>query len=267
MRDLNPFPAIAALAERTGLDPHHASAAAQFVTSGVPSLGVSGWLASGKDTVAEAVFARLGIDAVQHSFGAALKHELDDILDIVRYADSRREVHEGIRAFMTCSDDQAAMLIEALVPGDLAQAQTALATCNARSRTPAIRLALQVLGTDIRRAQNEDYWVDQGLKAALGSLALGQPVYFTDCRFANEVEGIQRIGIPAVRLDVSHSVQAQRLMDRDGLEIDPVAASHPSETALDTYPSFDLRVDNDGPVEAAVEAVVTAFSWEPVAAR
>jgi hypothetical protein len=51
-------------------------------------------------------------------------------------------------------------------------------------------------------------------------------------------------------------------LDRDGLEPDPAAMSHSSETALDGFVGFDLIADNNGPLENTVAAVADKMSQQ-----
>lgn len=86
---------------------------------------------------------------------------------------------------------------------------------------------LQVMGTDIFRSIYGNVWVDACLKNAKeegSELAI-----VTDCRFPNEVEGIQKAGGKVIRF-----LRA------------PFAGGdqHASETALDTYKGFDHVFDN-----------------------
>ena len=214
-------------------------------------LAVSGKLASGKDTIAALVMQRLNADPCsQLSWATPLKDEMDAILaDIVSSFDQGTAIDKvrdrGI------SHSEASHLVSELWHD--------AASLHARARTPKVRWALQFLGTNVRRAQDPDYWVHRAVATAISTVGAGTSVYFTDCRFPNEVEAARRIGLYTVRLEVSATVQAERLRNRDGLRLDHDAASHPSETALDGYSGFDLVVNNDGPIYQAVEVIVAGM--------
>jgi hypothetical protein len=243
------------VAERAKVTPTVVDDAVAAVAAGrVVGLAVAGKLAAGKDTVALAAVEQLGLASVEHCFfSRPLKAELDQTLAVVR-------AHPGL--------DAAPVLVEQLnLPPQaavvLSRKLTPVAadpTLTAYSRTPHIRWALQYLGTDVRRAQDPDWWSLRSLAELLENFAAGNSVYFTDCRFPNEVEAVRRAGCFTVRLDVTAVTQARRLWERDGLEPDPAAAAHPSEIALDDYPSFDLRVDNNGGVGPAVGLIVDALA-------
>lgn len=222
-------------------------------------LSVNGKLASGKDTVAPLALEAVGVvDALHLYFALALKDEVDVVFDEIRLsgvpylaavgAMDRLGVPHAHRAAVRS-------VVEAVwdeVRGDRA--------LTSRHRTDGIRRALQLWGTEVRRAQDPEYWVKATLRPAVTAMAEGRSVYFTDCRFENEVRGASRCGFVTVRLEVTPDVQRQRLMGRDGLKVNEEALLHPSETALDGYPGFDLVTGNDGPVGGAAGRVARVLA-------
>lgn len=223
-----------------------------------PRLVVSGRLASGKDTVAEAVMKRIGrTDAIRVSFASALRKEMDQLIDAVRL--------EGIHAAETVVARVGNITVEQ-ARNTAALIRDALAadpTVHSHVRTREIRLALQEWGTDVRRRSDDSYWVKQAMRHIVELVATGRAVYVTDARFPNEVDATRNLGFLAVRLEVALPVRAARLMARDGLTIDPAAENHPSEKELETYPGFDLWVDNSGELDASVEHVVSVLTPVP----
>lgn len=232
--------------ERTALEALEASQ---------PRLVVSGRLASGKDTVAEAVMRHLGqLDAVRVSFAIPLRREVDSLIDALRAegtADAVGVVARTGGVSEAAASKTAALLVEALAKDP---------SIGSYVRTREIRLALQEWGTDVRRAQDQTYWVKQSMRQIVELLAQRRPVYVTDARFPNEVAAARDLGFLAVRLEVDLSVRAARLKARDGLDIDPAAENHPSEKELEDYTGFDLWVDNSGPLDESVANVVAAFA-------
>jgi hypothetical protein len=94
-----------------------------------------------------------------------------------------------------------------------------------------IRRLLQWWGTDLRRAEDPNYWVEKGIQAARDLLQVpvmedAVPV-FTDVRFPNEAEAIRAEGGLIVRVWAPEGVRRRRLGE------DP--PQHASETALDGY--------------------------------
>ncbi len=232
-----------------GVDEKTARTAAGRIVSGdVRLLGFSGKLASGKDSVAAGVVRRLKLDPVVHySFAKPLKDEVDEVLALLRQGSAEQvpaalQVNSGSRLDEVIDSARKALQDDP--------------TCDARTRTPDMRRVLQLWGTEIRRAQDYDYWVKRATVAVMGHVADGSHVFYTDGRFPNEITSSQQIGFVVFRLQVDPAVQAQRLSHRDGLELDPSAQVHPSETALDDFSGFDLLVDNNGPFEHTVNIVV-----------
>lgn len=241
-----------------GADEATAKSAASRVASdrSLFLLGVNGWLASGKDSVAPAVLAELGVTDAGHVFFArALKDELDLIIAVVADAAAPDTGAATVASMFTIPKEQAAHLTGLLWEPTHSDGLRPTAF----SRTDEIRLALQFLGTDVRRAQDPDYWVKRTLKPVVDQIASGQRLFATDIRFPNEVTGAQGLGFLVVRLDITRETQRERLMARDGLEPDPAALYHASETALDDYDGFDLRVDNNGPIGDAVGEIVSLW--------
>lgn len=238
----------------------------------------SGKMASGKDSVASATMKALGRENADHlSYAAALKDELNAIMGTIRNSKARRDarhlqgavrplvrrkltrLHFAALVAQVCEMHdlkpfQAQVIIRAVLP-ELRRDPS----LNAYSRTPGIRRALQYLGTDVRRAVDTDYWAKKALCVAVEALAAGRDVYCTDARFPNEVSLAALVGARTVRLDIPAELQEQRLFARDGIKPSEEALNHESETALDDYDSFDLRMDNTGAFEVTVEIVVQAL--------
>lgn len=228
-----------------GVDPDAlAFAREQLLSGAVWGLAVSGKLASGKDTVAGMVMDELGADRREHlSWATPLKDGLDEMLDVMRESESPDEAVERV-----VQRDVKLVHAQKLVYELWSEAREGV---KARSRTPRVRWALQYFGTDVRRAEDPDYWVRLAVRNCVSAIQEGRSVYFTDCRFPNEVEAAAALGLYTVRLEISPEEQERRLRSRDGLGFDSSAASHPSETALDAYKNFDLIVNNHGlPIEA-----------------
>jgi hypothetical protein len=218
-----------------------------------PRIVVSGRLAGGKDTVAEAVMRKLGcVDAVRVSFATALRREVDALIEAVRLhgCENAAQTVATVGGVAIEQGARSAELICAALAAD--------PTVHSYVRTREIRLLLQEWGTDVRRASDDEYWVKQAMREVVTHLAANRPVYVTDARFVNEVDAARRLGFLAVRLEVDLPIRAARLKARDGLDIDPAAENHPSEQQLENYREFDLWVDNSGPLENAVAAVSTA---------
>lgn len=232
--------------------------------------GFSGKQGAGKDTVAERLFSDLGLERKVHiSFATRLRQELQMIMDSIvdwsrehghrKWYRSLFTSHTRLRralAHRIARDNNMSELqaFEFFANEFAYQVITEPAVTPA-SRTVEVRAALQKLGTNVRRAQNENYWVIHPLTRAVAALADGYSVQVTDARFPNEIEGAQRIGGLGIRLDISPDVQAERIRVRDGIVIEPSSLLHPSEVALDSYDVFDARVSNDGSLDETVALI------------
>lgn len=167
-------------------------------------IGLSGYARSGKDTVAGIINRLYGHQQI--SFAAKLKelaYDLDPIVSITNFGRDQGRLAEmvdnlGWEKSKECEE---------------------------------VRRLLQVLGTKVREHLGSDIWVlaaMQGLRiGAPGSSRLGY--VFSDVRFPNEADEIQRRGGSVLRIV------------RPGVE--PVNP-HVSETALDAW-DFDGFIHND----------------------
>ena len=92
------------------------------------------------------------------------------------------------------------------------------------------RSLLQEWGTELRRADDPDYWVRQWVDRA-------RPfprVVVDDVRFPNEAQMIHTLGGMLIRVQRTSAASPQ---------------THPSETALATWQAIDHRLVNDGTIE------------------
>lgn len=216
-------------------------------------LAFSGWMASGKDTLAAAVMSEIcEAPAVRLSYADPIREEVDRVCAaILEGADA-----DSLASAMRCSRQQAKHILDLLTLGVRSGRIQ-----GARTRTESMRAALQYWGTDVRRSQDQGYWIKESLRSARALTERGIDVYYTDLRFPNEVQALQEEGFYTVRIQVSREVQAQRLEARDSISISDlnVTLTHPSETALDDHEGFDLFVDNDGPLTLSVSRVVAGY--------
>ena len=109
-------------------------------------------------------------------------------------------------------------------------------------RSPVTRALLQEYGTDVRRADDSEYWI----KVWCASLPTGAHVAVPDVRFVNEAEAIRASGGRLVRVE------------RPG---GSVPSDHSSESSIASWAAWDAVIQNDGTLagfEAAVEAFVSS---------
>lgn len=119
---------------------------------------------------------------------------------------------------------------------------------------PEIRWLLQVWGTDLRRAEDPDYWVKQA-EIEAKQMEYTFPV-FTDVRFPNEANMVRRNGGIIVRVMAPPEVREARLGQ--------LPPEHESETAMDNWP-VDMHVTSteENPVyESQVARVVAEAGFD-----
>lgn len=108
------------------------------------------------------------------------------------------------------------------------------------------RTLLQFVGTDIIRAQQQDYWVKFARDMLTFFDSQWDYVLIPDCRFPNEIEVMEN-----AEFDVKH-VRVRRENFQSPLTLEQ--QNHPSETALDEIKP-DFYVDNNGSLEDLRKAV------------
>lgn len=204
---------------------------------------VSGKKGAGKDTLAPLITQELNAtNPIQLSCADPLKDIVDEFIVTIRASKDRATAADNLLKV----DPELPVEFRELLVSTLFTAVHKNPNEHSRSHSlPAVR-TLQLYGTDFRRQQDPDFWVKLAVQRAEQEISEGRFPYFTDARFPNEVSGLSAIGGVSVRLDVSQEEQARRLLERDGRVPDPEELDHISETALDDYPNFDVRVQGLG---------------------
>lgn len=238
-----------------GTDPEIARKAVEALRANPTLRGivVSGKIAAGKDTIAPLILRILDPenDTVNVNFGAFLKDEATEVINIVRdmLEATDEAIAERVAEQMNVPMKNALFAI-GCVRDEIRQG---VGPVDGWDKTAGNRLLLQFWGTETRRAQVNDYFVNRGVQRVAECFAMNKSVFVTDARFTNELEGMTELGFTSFRIDVSPEEQKKRFFKREGKELQYEATLHPSETALDDYPNFDSRLltDNMTPEEAA----------------
>ncbi len=199
-------------------------------------IGLSGYAGSGKDLFAQLAAEEFG--AARFAFADALRVECAQAFRVDRGLFTARHVKDaptGLLSAWRCRDESFAELLD---PG------WKLRDSPPTWQTP--RRVLQLWGTEYRRKQAADYWLERAALTLARLRATGArgPVFVTDCRFGNEAVWIEGRGGQVWRIE------------RAG--VTPVNA-HPSEVALDGWP-FAKRIRNDGSVEDLRRQVIDLVS-------
>lgn len=201
-------------------------------------IGISGKMGSGKNYLSTKLQEELigrGYTCAEDSFAAPLKSEFTEILNTLR--EFSTNIDEAVQH---CSQQYD-------IPEDEIRTLAQLITVEIESeksftgwdKTEGIRQGLQYLGTDIRRAKNNSYWIESTAERLPENTDI---VFIPDTRFPNEADWAKEVNGIVIRLEVSREVILSRASDRDKIRYSSVAEAHPSETALDDYTKFDLIV-------------------------
>jgi len=101
-------------------------------------------------------------------------------------------------------------------------------------KNPITRHLLQIVGTEIVRRIEPNYWIDETIK---NIRARKEPIItVSDVRFPNEIQEIERL-FPVLKVRVNRDIQ------RD------IHEDHISERALDNYQAWDVVIDNNGTLD------------------
>ena len=198
-------------------------------------IGFAGPMGSGKDTYGKAVkkiAKKRGIETVHLSFATPLREELNCFINSIRLGLTDGEIEE----LMTIPVEQVAHLRKLHE-----QAEKESKEYNAYTRIVPVRTMLQYFGTDIRRKQDENYWVKQATEI-IQQYKDNVIIYLTDVRYPNEAEAIKELGGIVVRLTVPETAQRQRLIERDGKEPTRANLDNISETAHLDYKEYDFVI-------------------------
>jgi dephospho-CoA kinase len=218
-------------------------------------IGISGKIGSGKNYLSQKIkseLERLGFTTSESSFAAHLKGELDSIIDNARLSLSKGEdYYSSVKVTsgkLDMSEEEVSMLM-GFIEKDVKTDENV----NAHSRRKGIRVALQKLGTEVRRSKDENYWV----KAFHKDLPEVDFILVTDVRFPNEADSIiDKNGI-VIRLEIPAEVIEERVQVRDGIQYSEEVKQHASEVSLDDYSRFDLTVGKDFELSEIIKHIMS----------
>ncbi len=200
----------------------------------VPAIVIAGKMGYGKDYVGSLIKDNfLNIEKI--SFADALKEEVEHIINLLRNNSSL----EHVAYEMNISKDELKPLYIAMV------AFKDINELTVKKKNSTIRFMLQYWGTDVRRKNNENYWVQKTVDKILEINKLGNVALITDGRFPNELKGVSELNGITIQLDISKEKQIENLLNRDGILPNKEAFNHPSETSYLEYKDFDLILTED----------------------
>lgn len=108
-------------------------------------------------------------------------------------------------------------------------------------KNPVTRHILQIVGTEIVRRIEPNYWIDETIK---NIRSRREPIItISDVRFPNEIQEIERL-FPVLKVRIN----------RDDARPEP-QNEHISETALDNYKAWNVIIGNNGTLQDLREDV------------
>lgn len=197
----------------------------------VPAIVIAGKMGYGKDYVGNLIKDNFS-NVEKISFADALKEEVEYIINLIRNNSSL----EHIAYEMNVSKDEIKPLYIAMI------AFKDINELTVKKKNSTIRFMLQYWGTDVRRKNNENYWVQKTVDKILEINKLGNVALITDGRFPNELKGVSELNGITIQLDISKEKQIENLLNRDGILPNKEAFNHPSETSYLEYKDFDLTL-------------------------
>ena len=200
----------------------------------VPAIVIAGKMGYGKDYVGNLIKNNFS-NIEKISFADALKEEVEHIINLTRNNSSL----EHIAYEMNVSKDEIKPLYIAMI------AFKDINELTVKKKNSTIRFMLQYWGTDVRRKNNENYWVQKTVDKILEINRLGNVALITDGRFPNELKGVSELNGITIQLDISKEKQIENLLNRDGILPNKEAFNHPSETSYLEYKDFDLILTED----------------------
>lgn len=243
-------------------------AVANLNSGEVVLLGVSGKKGAGKDTFAEGlknlIEERDNKPVLLEAFGNPLKGEATSmIMQIEAFLIHDRTTYERdfLKRFAAINSVSVAQAKEIYTLMKPALERPHLKKIDGWTRSAEVWDLLRLLGTDIRQPQDKLYWVRRVCQTICVNASNGISTIVSDVRFLHEVKALQAIGGYVARIDVSPEVQAVRLGKRDNVKASVDATVHSSETQLDAYEDFNIRINNDSDGGLDVKLAEIYVDW------
>lgn len=220
------------------------------------TLGMSGKMGSGKDYATDYLiseYEKRGLKVTKLAFADALRDEVNELAEMFyskmnKDTEHPSEVMQELANKMNTSVMEIISMYDEFMRDD--DYNAGVFNCHER-RSNRQRALLQYWGTEVRRAQNTNYWVEQAKKKAISLHEEGYNiVIIVDCRFPNEADGVKELNGKVIRVEVRSTIQAHRLGGR-GTSFDIQSLTHSSETSLDDYSKFDYIFHSNNKTDLA----------------
>lgn len=229
-------------------------------------LGFSGKKGSGKDTVSDVVQKKLttmGVPCASTAFALGLKQEATSLVqsmyEVYQLRVSPNEMARRLAPLHDMSEHDL-LALYAILKDSFRQG----IIMSGWTRSAEMWSVLRMLGTDIRQPQDKFYWVRKAMHVIVENAANGITTFVTDARFVHEANPLHEIGAFLTRVDIDDQVQRTRLMSRDNVVPNITALTHRSETDLDHYEKFDIRIDNSTEGGLREKGAYIVNAWKEV---
>lgn len=195
-------------------------------------IGLTGLARAGKDSVADILVREHGFKKM--SFAAPLKRMVKNLDPIV-----------GFRSCNCCSDYYEVYLSDLYAMGMTDD------EIKASEYGDEARRMWQRFGTDVMRAEEEDYWINAAYRDMVATGA--DRIVFTDCRFPNEADFIYEMAAGNAEI-----IGSTWQVVRPGVTLPPGA--HISEQWAGRL-GEEITIHNDGTLDELAETVGVAMDY------
>lgn len=218
-------------------------------------VAIYGKQGSGKDYLADRIkteFNKTRTVYVQLSFAGPLRDELNTI---VKAYIKEPDLNKLSAQFDTPRYTLDALFHDILKDEDLSQ-------FDAYVKTPTTRTALQFWGTDIRRNQDDHYWLTKLKEDIDKQINDDKRILITDCRFDNEFELLHNLGAKFIYRNVPKETRIKRLEERDGFKPSKEQLNHASEKDItNKYPDRTIVLSGTTDINAYTIKDLMAILW------
>lgn len=198
-------------------------------------IAFSGKIGSGKTSTATALGDKMFPNNYKIvSFSIPLKAETDTIVKLIKSLPDKESIDNLLKNsfFDSVNKDKARHAIE-IIFNDVRNGNIV----DGYNKTPELRKFYQYWGTEVRRKENNNYWIIEMDKTVSPLIHKGINIIIDDVRFENEAYFVLLKKGKLYRLNVDAETRKNRVQDRDGKQTS-VNNSHDSETNLDDFDRF-----------------------------
>lgn len=224
---------------------------------------LSGQMGVGKDYIAnqlEAILQKQDNIVKRLAFADPLREELDLITKLTKNNQSAQAISQQINV----DENKLTKLLE-ILHKDPDFNNTNFSFTQENKRPKSYRDVMQYWGTDVRRNQNKDYWVNKIIDLIKKDSSSTDVFLLTDARFTNEIKNLFVFpNVLTVRINAMEELREKRVQNRDDTTVTNKELNHISETALNNESEyFDLILQSSGDNgDKLADKIVTEYNHE-----